>query len=64
MAVAAMDNISAMLRLFASVFQREADGRLLSQLDTHRDEIREALGEDPLAGVDLRNMDDAVESLA
>lgn len=64
MAVAAMDNISAMLRLFASVFQREADGRLLSQLDSQRDEIRKALGEDPLAGLDLRNMDDAVESLA
>jgi len=56
--------IPAALRLFASIFEREVDEKLLGELATRRREIENVLGGDPLAGIDLSDAASAVEVLA
>jgi TorA maturation chaperone TorD len=50
--------------VFASAFEREVNTELLSMLAACRSSIITVLGEDPLAGVDLNDLDAAVETLA
>jgi TorA maturation chaperone TorD len=52
------------LRLFASIFVREVDERLLRQLVGQRTELADALGADPLDGLDVTAGDDVLEMLA
>lgn len=56
--------IPAALRLYASIFEREVDEKLLGELATRRQEIENALGGDPLAGIDPSDAASAVEVLA
>jgi TorA maturation chaperone TorD len=56
--------VATALRLFASIFQREPDGTLIRELDERRDELLSALGTDPLAGLDLADLEAAEEALA
>ena len=57
-------NISTALRLFASIFQREVDDRLLSELRTCRQKLLASLGNDPLAGLDLGDSQATLQALA
>ena len=56
--------IPTALRLVASIFEREVNERLLNELIERREEVCEALGSDPLPGLDLDNRAEAIESLA
>lgn len=56
--------IPAALRLFASVFEREVDEKLLGELTARRQEIENVLGGDPLAGIDPGDAASALEVLA
>ena len=56
--------IPAALRLFAPIFEREVDEKLLGELATRRQEIENVLGADPLAGIDPSDAVSAVEVLA
>ncbi len=56
--------VPAALRLFASVFHRETDARLLEEIKARGQELSAALGGDPLAEQDLINPDAVVEALA
>lgn len=58
------NTIPAALRLFGSVFQREADRRLLEQIEARRGELSAVLEGDPLDGLDMDDPDGAVETLA
>ena len=57
-------SVPAALRLFASIFQREVDERLLKEIETRRQELAGVLGGDPLAGLEPGNPGPAVEVLA
>lgn len=57
-------SVPAALRLFASIFQREVDERLLRELRSRRRELAGVLGGDPLAGLELGDGGAAVEALA
>lgn len=56
--------IPAALRLFASIFEREVDEKLLGELATRGQEIENVLGGDPLAGIDPSGAASAIEVLA
>ncbi len=56
--------ISASLRLFASLFEREVHERLLGELVARREELSSVLDSDPLIGLDLRDLNSAAETLA
>lgn len=60
----ARGTVAAALRVFASAFEREVDTELLSMLDACRSGILTVLGDDPLAGVNVNDLDAAVETLA
>jgi len=50
--------VPAALRLFAPIFEREVDEKLLGEPPTRGQEIENALGADPLAGIDPRESDE------
>lgn len=52
------------LRLFASIFHREADEPLLREIELRQDELEGVLGGDPLAGLDMNRPEEAAEELA
>lgn len=58
------NTIPAALRLFGSIFHREADGRLLEQIEARRQEVSAVLEGDPFDGLDMGDPDAAVETLA
>ncbi len=64
MAVAADCGSSTALRLFASIFHREADEPLIREIELRRDELEGVLGGNPLAGLAVERPAEAVEELA
>lgn len=59
-----MNETSAALRLFGSIFQREVDVKLLDQIQAQRQELIAVLEHDPLEKIKLDNADSTVEILA
>ncbi len=64
MTVTAECDISTALRLFASIFHREADEPLLREIEHRQCELEDVLGGNPLAGLDTGRPEEAVEELA
>ncbi len=64
MSVIAECDSSTALRLFASIFQREADEPLLREIKLRRDELNGVLDGDPLAGLEMNRPEEAVGELA
>ncbi len=60
----ARGTVAAALRVFASAFEREVNTELLSMLAACRSSMLTVLGDDPLAGVNVNDLDAAVEILA
>ena len=64
MSVVAECDVPTALRLFASIFHREADVALLREMKRRRDELKGVLGGDPLAGLDVDRPEEALGELA
>ena len=61
---AVQNEISTALRLFASIFYREADGKLIGKLQAQGAGLVAALGGDPLIGLDMSDPETVLEGLA
>jgi TorA maturation chaperone TorD len=58
------NNLGTALRLFASVFQKEVDQRLLDELCSRREELSNVLDGDALEGISVDSAEAALEALA